>query len=179
VSGGVSVSGGLLQGIGTITGNVSLTAGGSITGGTLTAPGTLDITGNLDLSGGGTFDEVIGSASSYSSLDVSGDVTLGGTSQLDITLLNGFNPTGDSFTIIDPPGPELTGIFGNLPVGGNFAMDGENWTISYGADDVVLTGDSEVTSTATPEPGALIMLSAGLLALAFFGRKRFSSTSDK
>jgi hypothetical protein len=85
-TGGVSITKGAFQGAGTVQGNVTMT-GGTISPGAPTpaAPDALNIAGNFTMTGG-ILDELIGTAGS-GSLDVSGAVTLGGTSALDIKIL--------------------------------------------------------------------------------------------
>ena len=81
----------------------------------------------------GTLNEIIGSTASFGVLNITGPVSLAGL--LNITLLNGFNPTNDSFTFVNFTG-SLTGGFSNGP---KFTEDGYSWTITYGANDIILT----------------------------------------
>ena len=119
------------------------------------APGTLTIIGNYEQIGNGVFDELISGASSNGMLDVTGILALDQDSQLIITLLGGFNPVGDSFTIMSYK--SLLGEFAN---GSNFVADGYDWSLTYGPNDVTLTA-----VTATPEPGTLPLIRIGVLAL--------------
>jgi fibronectin-binding autotransporter adhesin len=156
-------SGATLNGTGTIIGNVAM--GGTVTPGSATTPGTLAIIGNYEQIESGVFDEVISGDSSNGLLDVIGDVTLDQDSLLEITLLNGFDPLGDSFVIMDYG--SLLGEFSN---GSNFIADGYDWTINYGSHDAVLTA-----VTSAPEPATLPLLATGIFALWFcYRRKRIT-----
>jgi hypothetical protein len=146
-------SGALLDGTGTIIGNVAM--GGTIVPGSAGAPGALTIIGNYEQIGNGVFDELISGASSNGVLDVTGTLALDQDSQLMITLLGGFNPIGDSFTIMS-----YTSLLGEFANGSNFVADGYDWTVTYGPNDVTLTA-----VTAAPEPGTLPLIGIGVLAL--------------
>ena len=147
--------------------------GGTITpgSGTLSIPGTLTINGAFGETGG-TFDELIG-LTGNGLLDVNGPVTLGGSADLGISLLNGFTlAAGDTFDIMDYLAADgLTGTFANAPTTG-FTLDGWNWDINYGfnGDEVLLTVASPVT--ATPEPSSSLLLVTGLFVLGAFWRRR-------
>jgi hypothetical protein len=146
-------SGAALQGSGTVIGNVAM--GGTIMPGSAGAPGTLMIVGNYEQIGSGVFDELISGASSNGVLDVTGILALDQDSQLVITLLGGFNPIGDSFTIMS-----YNSLLGEFANGSNFVADGYDWTLTYGPNDVTLTA-----VTAAPEPGTLPLIGIGVLAL--------------
>jgi len=90
-------SGATFQGTGKIVGNVSM--GGTIILGGLGVPGTVTIFGNYEQTGNGILRAFI-SSSSNGLLSVSADVALDSDSILSITF-NGFNPIGDTFTIMD------------------------------------------------------------------------------
>jgi len=145
---GYNQSGGLTQGTGTIAGAINIT-GGTIVGGSSTTgtPGTLTLTGTLNQTGG-TFAELIGGTANFSLINATGNVTLGTGAQLSITLLNGFNPVGDTFTILNDLAGIVSGQFANGPASG-FQMDGINWTIAYNGNNIVLNGVSQVGSTIT------------------------------
>ncbi len=171
-SSGAQINGGTLLGTGTINGNVAL-AGGHMQPGDPGTPGTLNVNGSYTQTAG-TFDELIGTTGN-SLLDVTGPVTLGGS--LDISLLSGFSlADGDTFDIMDYSAGTESGAFTNAPVIG-FTQDGWNWDINYdfgpgGGDEVLLTAVSP-TGVPTPEPGELLSLAAGLLALgAFYYRRK-------
>lgn len=158
---GENVSGGTVLGTGIINGNVTLT-GGTIQPGGLTLPGTLTINGDFSHSTA-AFNELIGSTGN-GLLFINGASSLGPDSLLNIDLLGGFTPfSGESFILMDFLGG--SGTFANAPTIG-FEMDGFDWTIAYNANDIVLEAGSPVTTTPTPEPNSLLLLSAGLAALA-------------
>lgn len=140
---------GFFSGTGTINGNTTM--GGTLSPGD--APGTLTINGNYEQTGTGIFDELIGTGAN-GLLDVNGAVTLAPGASLDIRLLNGFNPVGDSFTIMD-----YSSLFGEFANGSSFSADGYNWDITYGPHDAVLTAIS------TPESSPLLLLALGFITI--------------
>ena len=155
----VDIEGGKLGGTGTINGDVLMK--GVMSPGSSGVPGTFTVNGNYQQTSTGVFDEIIKGASSNGLLDVSGVLALDPGSLLEITLQNGFDPVGDSFTILDYG--SLAGEFSN---GTSFVADGFNWTLSYGPNDAVLT------AVSTPEPGTISSILIGFLVLLGFATKR-------
>lgn len=151
-------SGAILQGNGTIIGNVAM--GGTLMPGSPNTPGTLTIVGNYEQLSTGMLQELIG-PSSQSFLNVTGDVALDVNSFLDINLLNGYDPLGQTFMIMDYS--SLVGQFSN---GSSFWQDGFLWDISYGQHEI------DVTAVSAPEPSSLLLLFLGLAALAFCTHKK-------
>jgi fibronectin-binding autotransporter adhesin len=151
-------SGATLQGTGTIIGNVAM--GGIFTVGASGTPGTFTINGNYEQLGGGILDEYM-SPLSQSLLDVNGNMTLDSGSILNIILLDGFNPLGQTFNLMDYN--SLSGEFAN---GSIFSEDGYVWDIHYGEDGI------DLRAVATPEPNSLLLLGLGLAALTWFGRRK-------
>ena len=147
----VNILGGALGGTGTINGNVVM--GGTLTPGALGAPGAITIFGNYEQTGNGTFDELMGPLS-HSFLDVSGNVSLDSGAFLDITLLDGYDPLNQTFSIMDFA--FLNGQFAN---GSTFWDDGYLWDITYRQHEV------DVTAVQAPEPSSLLLLVIGLAAL--------------
>jgi len=147
--------------------------GGTIQPGGLTTPGTLTINGNFSQSTA-MFNELIGNTGN-GLLFISGTSNLGPGSQLNIDLLGGFTPfAGETFTLMDYSSG--FGTFANAPSSG-FQMDGFNWTIAYNANDIVLDAGSPISGAPTPEPSSLLLMSAGLAALAsFLWKKRAAAT---
>jgi hypothetical protein len=157
----VNILGGTLGGAGTINGNVLM--GGTLMPGD--APGTLTILGNYEQTSVGIFDEII-SAQSQSFLDVSGSVTLDPGSLLEITLLNGFDPLNQTFSIMDFA--SLNGQFAN---GASFWDDGFLWDITYRQHEV------DVTAVEAPEPSSVLLLLIGLAASISLGYRRIGKSS--
>ena len=151
----VNIQGGTLSGTGMINGNV-LMAGTMMPG---DAPGTLTIFGNYEQTGSGVFDELIGPSASF--LDVSGNVVLDPGALLDITLLSGYDPLGQRISIMDYS--SLTGQFAN---GSSFWDDGYLWDITYSQHEV------DVTAVQAPEPGSLLLLGIGSLAIGAFAKRK-------
>jgi hypothetical protein len=102
---------------------------------------------------------------SQSFLNVTGDVALDSGSFLDIILLNGYDPLGQTFNIMDYG--SLVGQFSN---GSIFSEDGYVWDITYGQHGM------EVTAVGTPEPSSLLLLFLGLAALASYAQQKKSKT---
>jgi hypothetical protein len=151
-------SGAALQGTGAIIGNLAM--GGTIMPGAAGTPGTFTIFGNYEQIGNGTFDELIG-ANSASFLNVNGDAALDFDSLLNITLLNGYDPLGQTFGIMD-----YRSLIGQFSNDSSFLDDGYVWDISYGKNEIY------VTAVGTPEPGSLLLLFVGLSALAFCAHRK-------
>jgi fibronectin-binding autotransporter adhesin len=156
-------SGATLLGTGAINGNLAM--GGTIVPGSMSNPGTFTVNGNYEQIGSGTFDELIGGASSNGLLDVNGDVTLDSGSMLAITLLGGFNPLGDNFTIMD-----YNSFLGEFSNGSSFAADGFNWSVNYGPNDIVITAVS-----TTPEPSTILLLGTGIVGLGCYTKRKRAS----
>jgi hypothetical protein len=152
-----------LRGTGTIIGNVAM--GGTITPGPSGVPGTLTIFGNYEQIGTGTLDELM-SPFSQAFLHVTGDVALDSDSLLQITLLNGFNPLGRTFSIMDYS--SLVGEFSN---GSSFLDDGYLWDITYRQHGI------DVTAVGTPEPSSFLLLGLGLLVLAGYAARKLAGSA--
>jgi fibronectin-binding autotransporter adhesin len=155
----VDIKGGTLGGTGTINGDVLMK--GIMLPGASGVPGTFTINGDYEQTSTGVFDELISGSSSNGLLDVTGVLALDPGSLLEVTLQGGFNPLGDSFTILNYG--SLVGEFSN---GSEFFADGFEWTLSYGSNDAVLT------AVSTPEPGSMSLIAIGFVALLGFAAKR-------
>jgi hypothetical protein len=121
--------------IGDVTSYGRLLAGdGAAQAGTLT-------TGTLTLAGG-SLAALLTSASSYSTVDAHGPVSISLPTSLDVTL--GYVPAaGDSFTLIrNHSGSPVTGRFSGMAEGQHFSAGGWVFSITYtgnAGDDVVIT----------------------------------------
>ena len=153
---------------GTTTVSTGATLGGSGTLGAVTVSGSLApgnspgiiSTGNLAFTAGATYAvQIAGTAAgAYDRTNVTGTVTLGG-STLTVETLSGFAPTsGTSFTIIDNDGTDaVVGTFAGLAQGGIITAGGYSFSINYaGGDgnDVVLlasAGAVRVFDTSSQE----------------------------
>jgi hypothetical protein len=164
----VDIEGGKLSGTGIINGDVLMK--GIMAPGSGDVPGTLTVNGNYQQTAAGVFDEIIKSSSANGVLDVTGLLALDPGSLLEITLQNGFDPVGDSFTILDYG--SLSGEFGN---GTSFMADGFNWTLTYGSNDAILTAVSADPPVNTPEPGTIALIAFGFLPLLGYAAKRRSA----
>ena len=160
----VDIEGGKLRGTGMINGDVLMK--GIMSPGAGGAPGTFTVNGNFEQTSGSVFDEIIKGASSNGLLDVTGALALDPGSLLEITLQGGFDPVGDSFTILNYG--SLSGEFGN---GTSFMADGYNWTLAYGPGDAILTAVS-ADPVNTPEPGTISLIAFGFLPLLGYAAKR-------
>jgi hypothetical protein len=160
----VDIEGGKLGGTGMINGDVLMK--GTMSPGSGGAPGTLTVNGSYEQNSGSVFDEIIKGASSNGLLDVTGALALDPGSLLAITLQAGFDPVGDSFTILDYG--SLSGEFLN---GSSFVADGFNWTLTYGPNDAILTAVS-ADPVNTPEPGTLALIAFGFLPLFGYAATR-------
>jgi hypothetical protein len=154
----VNIQGGTLGGSGMINGNVVM--GGTITPGD--APSTLAIVGNYEQTGTGIFDELL-SSHSQSFLDVSGNVTLDPGSLLEITLLGGFDPLGQTFALMD-----FNNLTGEFASGSSFSDDGFLWDVTYFQHSI------DVTAVQSPEPRTVLLLVIGLFGLISYGWRRSS-----
>ena len=100
-------AGAFLGGTGTISGN--LVNNGTVSPGY--SPGTIAVTGNFTQNSTGLLIIQLASGASFDQLVVSGSAALAGTLQIDA--LNGFNPTGQTFTVLTATGG-VTGTFGTV-----------------------------------------------------------------
>lgn len=157
-TGAVTVNtGATLGGSGTIGGNTTIAAGGILAPGN--SPGVLSFAGNLTLNGTSVSNfEINGVArgTQYDGVNVSGNLTYGGTFNLifGTTLLSGgtfdlFNTIGSvssSFTSI-----VLSGSYtGTLTDGVTQTIGGQNFTFTGSTGDLLIT--------AIPEPSAFALL---------------------
>src|SRR6516165_7049216 len=124
------------------------------------APGTLTIFGNYEQKDTGIFKELM-SPYAQAFLDMSGNVVLDPGASLDITLLGGFNPLGDTISIMDFS--SLSGQFAN---GSRFWDDNYLWDITYRQHEV------DVTAVQAPEPSSFLLLAIGSLVAGTLARRK-------
>jgi autotransporter-associated beta strand protein len=176
-SGSVNVNaGGTLSGSGIIGG--SLTLAGTLSPGN--SPGILTVNNRVTFQSGSKFNAEVFSmiaGTGYDELTTTGPVSLAGS----LTLTFGsFTPTGnDILFLINNTGTEATtGTFqyaDNAKIG---RFNGFDWYITYDANNAAAPGlsggnDVAIYSVPVPEPGALILLVAGLLGgLSFVWSRR-------
>ena len=158
--GTVDVQQGIISGNGTIAGDVN-NGGGAISPGN--SPGVLVIEGDLTQGEGGSIlIELSGTAarSQYDTLQVDGKLSADGT--LEVSLLDGFQPSpGDTFDILD---------FGSLS-GGFDEVILPNLAGTIGWDDSSLLVDGSIS--VVPEPATIIPLCLGLMIGLTYWRQKF------
>lgn len=176
-------SGATLGGSGTLAGAVTVQSGATLAPGNspgVLSTGALSVEGLLDIEMAGA----ARGAAGYDSIQVTGSVTLAATSQLNVSLLGGFQPLAGTlfFLIVNDGTDAVTGTFDGLNQDAVFSLGGMNWQISYvanytGEDSQLgvslgtLTGGNDVALVAVPEPSTYGLL-LGALALAAAARTR-------
>ena len=140
--------GGVVTGGGTIDADL-VAEGGEINPGQ--SPGTLTVN-SLDLGAGSTLNLELGTASDM--VAVVGDATLAG--DVRVSLFDGFTPAAGGSTF------KVVSAGGTLDASGATFVPPAGCMLTASQDG----GDLFVTVTAVPEPGTLLLLAAGLIALA-------------
>ena len=172
----VNINGGTLAGAGgTITGNV--TNGGTVQPGDnlntpVDPPGDLTILGNYTQLAFAQFIEDIAGMlpADASQLNVHGNVALDANSLLTVNLLNGFDPmVTERFLFLTYTGT----------LGGDFfltdpAADHGTFSVEYDPGQVFLDFTASTTS-AVPEPSAIVLFGTMALALFVYGRRRLTA----
>ena len=138
-AGALALQGGSM-GTTTVASNAFLRGNGSVNGnlinnGTVSpgfSPGVILVAGNFTQGAGGTLVMEFASAISFDQLLIGGTANLDGTLQLDI--LGGFNPAGQSFTLLTATGGvsgAFTAITGSAAVTANVTHNPNNVTVSF------------------------------------------------
>ena len=160
----LNIIAGSLQGTGTITGKV--TNGGRISPGF--SAGELDIAGDLTLGSTSNLAFEIGGtvqSTQYDFLSEAGTSALSPNGTLTLSLINNFNPTGFSFTIVTSNANLGSGQFNNVAPGARLnTNDGfGSFRVDYGpsSNSIVLSNFQGV-----PEPDAFLLLLLGGIPLA-------------
>jgi len=146
--------------------------------------GTFNATGGVSIAAGSTFKLDLQAPSTGLSdngvndkLNVTGAITLTGTSNIVLTLTGGYTPTGgDLFFIALNDGVDA------IAGGGTFTVadvGGFSWTLTTTANAATgaFTGGNDIAIMAVPEPNSLAML-MGSLGMAL-GLQRFRRRSGK
>ncbi|MBW8781220.1 MAG: autotransporter domain-containing protein [Verrucomicrobia bacterium] len=144
-------SGAFLGGNGTINGD--LINNGTVSPGF--SPGTILVTGNFTQGPGGTLIMQFASAASFDQLLITGNATLAGTLQID--LLGGYNPAGQSFQILTAGGG-VAGTFGTVT--GSAALTG---LVTYNANDVTVSFTQTAFNTFAGTPNQVAVANAAQL----------------
>lgn len=148
----LTIDGGTLGGDGFIAGNVTINTGGTVNPGN--SIGELTFLNDGIFNDGSIFAVELGASNTSDLLNVSGNLTLGATSILDI-----LNAQAGTFTIATYN--TLLGEFGQVT-----GLDAFDWSIDYA------TGNS-ITLTVIPEPGTYALIFAGLAFGLVIIRRRF------
>jgi autotransporter-associated beta strand protein len=138
-AGALALQGGSI-GTTTVASNAFLRGNGSVSGnlinnGTVSpgfSPGLILVAGNFTQGAGGTLVMEFASATSFDQLLIGGTANLDGTLQLDT--LGGFNPAGQSFTLLTATGGvsgAFTAITGSAAVTANVAHNPNNVIVSF------------------------------------------------
>jgi hypothetical protein len=155
--GGVTVNGGSLSGTGTIESNVANSA--VVSPVYYGFPCTLSIDGDYTQTSKGTLTIDLGTIP-YSLLKVTGDSSLDGT--VNFNFLDGYNPKpGATFDFLDSAGGAF-GTFTNVEINGVSCPRCLHF-VSVGSNG------AEFVWSRAPEPGSLLLLAMGLIAVLYFG----------
>jgi hypothetical protein len=189
ISGGtLLIQGNLTEGAGGATSTVNLSGGtlnmdhGAIavdsfnfTGGTLrdVASFSAGITGGLNVQNASTL--AFGLDGGFVTLDLTGTLTLGASSNLQLTLANGFTP-GASYTLVGNDLSDLTtGAFATINgtafgVGNTFSLTNDQGTFQYQLTYTGGTGN-DIVIQAVPEPSVALCFGLGASAMLLFRRR--------
>jgi autotransporter-associated beta strand protein len=145
-------NGAFLGGTGTVSGN--LTNNGTLSPGY--SPGTINVAGNYAQGATGRLVIQLASGTSFDQLLITGTASLAGTLQIDV--LNGFNPNGQSFTLLTATG----GVSGKFDSVSGSAITTNHATTAAG----VIYSANSVTFSLVAVPFATFALTPNQRAVA-------------
>jgi autotransporter-associated beta strand protein len=152
-----------LSGSGSVIGNLTVSSQLAIGN----SPGTVNFSGNLSLATTATYlYELTGGGSTADLANVTGSITLGSGTILDLVQLGTYTQ-GDKFTIAGYTSG-LSGTFSGLANNSTFTDAGGDWLIKYDDTSAGLnggTGTSFITITAVPEPAQGLIAALGMLGI--------------
>jgi hypothetical protein len=147
---------GLLKGTGTVIGNVRVFGSGRLNPGH--SVGMLTIVGDLIVEAGGVLTIEIGPGGQHDKLDITGNLTLGGT--LELAFIDGYAPTEGDF--------QLNLFQGDFTLDGNF----DSLSVTGLADGYFVFADLDALASGqlsfsidVPEPASLVILTLGSAVL--------------
>ena len=144
-------SGAILGGTNGTVGTISV-AGGTVSPGAASAGSGILNSGNVSFVSTAAYNvnlngTMVGSA--YDELNVTGTVTIGPSSTLNVTLGAGFTPAvGNTFVIIQSSNA-ISGTFASLPEGAIYVAGGYSFRVSYKNNEVTLTSVAATTTTVS------------------------------
>ena len=179
---GTVTIGGILSGTGAITGAGNVVVTGSVAPGTSGANSTGVLnTDNLTLAAASSYNVELagGGVGQFDQLNVTGTATITG-STLNVSSLNGFTPTpGQTFDILQTSG----GVIGQFAQGASVIGGNTPYTITYNANNVILTAGTSfpathflVSAATTTTAGSAITVTVTALDAGNFRAGGYSGT---
>ena len=172
----MTFDGGNLIGTGTINANVNSngTISPGFSAGTLTINGSLSLVRFSLLNSSKIIMEIGGTVqgTDYDYLAINGALALDGSLQL--SLINGFTPSGNQTFTLATANSAITGAFSNVVNGGQLATtQGPSFFVYYGDSSPFGANNLVLSNIQVPEPGSAILLLSGIVVFSVFrSRKR-------
>ena len=159
-------AGASLVGAGVVTNNVTIEASGTLSPGN--SIGTFSVTGALSI--GGNLAVETNNTNLADLVDVTGSVTLTGSSAISLSHLGGAPVNGDTFLIIRNDGADaINGQFSNLADGSYVTIGGMTGLVDYQFDSLSGTlnvgNDLAIRIQPVPEPTAAALIGLGVIAI--------------